>query len=938
MSKDLVCDSRSLSAHRRPVTAATEASSAAAAAAAVETEFIYTDIQEEHTSASEQTIPTIKYTISHIKLPDKIPDPENFHDDHTKTMRERQKSSKLQAYAEYMLQNYKQILGLDWQNIPGLAIITGINGSGKTTLLDYIHELLIKDSRLSQLSDSAAEYSDEEILYINSELNIFERFHTKSAQVEYGYKNRLEIAIENVKNKLKGDEVDSTSLDSARHDGGVSDTIIKIIEAEKLDKHSIDDDKIEELAAKAIPYSQNKLILENPLDLLKYLSQSYLKQLNAVEKKFKNDINSLNQKTLIFYLTNEFNLITDKIDKIIENTLEKANFIHKTAKARVGQSPIDEVNYFLNKYGFKFRIKPGYEYKGVDEGNVDKISIKCITLEEFELYKDIDILGFTEGVFGKDLSSGEKLLLRIFCIQYYVRGLSTGEEGSYSKVDNKIKLMLLDEVDAHFHPTMLKTFVQIIKEEFVSKGIQVIMTTHNRDTVKLASVCNPSDPTITDNVGIYTIETTEPPEKKLFLEKTHPLTAMFRLSKGVEELHLNTHRVYTESLTDSWFYKGVYTSLKSLSDQAREDEIISKSTSYKWEIDKHHSERALSKRYTMDFYPVSAHKGERDKKSEGGCGIVKMSVLRDRNAHQILDLDGSKIEDLLVASYGILDNDGDKEYKLADNSLEKRCVITGGRYSIENFIFDPVVFCSVLSNEEITTVISNAANFWKETYDIKEDKYKITKIYTDLKKLLNECDFSEHTQELVDQYFSILLQKMSKGYSTKKQKPSSYDLLKTDPDGLTKVPVTIMVKSDDNKLNTFTLKYPEVFLKIRGHDIENNFFGRFKKCDGITRVSDLISEKVSRETLKFIPFDLAKIFFNLNQWIRDDLRSVIKPEKRDPASLVVGETEQKEDEGESGSQLTEPVVILQSITGGLEDSDEEIPTNPDALAVIGESA
>ncbi len=71
--------------------------------------------------------------------------------------------------------------------------------------------------------------------------------------------------------------------------------------------------------------------------------------------------------------------------------------------------------------------------------------------------------------------------------------LSSGEQAIISTlfyvctVENKAalpRLLLLDEPDAHLHPSMAKQFLQVIKEYFVGKhGIRVIMTTHSPSTV-----------------------------------------------------------------------------------------------------------------------------------------------------------------------------------------------------------------------------------------------------------------------------------------------------------------------------------------------------------------------------------------------------------------------------------------------------------------------
>ena len=75
-----------------------------------------------------------------------------------------------------------------------------------------------------------------------------------------------------------------------------------------------------------------------------------------------------------------------------------------------------------------------------------------------------------------DLSSGEKVLLSL---AFYL--FSSREKNTFPK------LLLLDEPDAHLHPSMSKQFLDVVKNILVDKyGVQVIMTTHSPSTVILA--------------------------------------------------------------------------------------------------------------------------------------------------------------------------------------------------------------------------------------------------------------------------------------------------------------------------------------------------------------------------------------------------------------------------------------------------------------------
>ncbi|AIZ62630.1 hypothetical protein PK28_01140 [Hymenobacter sp. DG25B] len=75
-----------------------------------------------------------------------------------------------------------------------------------------------------------------------------------------------------------------------------------------------------------------------------------------------------------------------------------------------------------------------------------------------------------------DLSSGEKILMSLAMLLYYAK-----ESG----VDQDI--LLLDEPDAHLHPSMTQQFFRVVYDVLVKRhGVTVIMTTHSPSTVALA--------------------------------------------------------------------------------------------------------------------------------------------------------------------------------------------------------------------------------------------------------------------------------------------------------------------------------------------------------------------------------------------------------------------------------------------------------------------
>lgn len=75
-----------------------------------------------------------------------------------------------------------------------------------------------------------------------------------------------------------------------------------------------------------------------------------------------------------------------------------------------------------------------------------------------------------------DLSSGEKVIISMVFWQYISL-----------RFEKRYKLLLLDEPDAHLHPSMVQRFLDTIRIVFVEgRGVRVILTTHSPTTVALA--------------------------------------------------------------------------------------------------------------------------------------------------------------------------------------------------------------------------------------------------------------------------------------------------------------------------------------------------------------------------------------------------------------------------------------------------------------------
>jgi len=73
------------------------------------------------------------------------------------------------------------------------------------------------------------------------------------------------------------------------------------------------------------------------------------------------------------------------------------------------------------------------------------------------------------------LSSGEKVLMALVASVYK------------ASMDNVFPdVLLLDEVDASLHPSMMKNMLEVIKSVFLARSVRVILVTHSPTTIALA--------------------------------------------------------------------------------------------------------------------------------------------------------------------------------------------------------------------------------------------------------------------------------------------------------------------------------------------------------------------------------------------------------------------------------------------------------------------
>lgn len=150
----------------------------------------------------------------------------------------------------------------------------------------------------------------------------------------------------------------------------------------------------------------------------------------------------------------------------------------------------------------------------------------------------------------EQLSSGEQVIMSM--ATWIFMAQATGRH---------YRLMLLDEPDAHLHPSMARRFIQVLQEVFVKeRGAQVIISTHSPTTVALVPL-----------ESLFEIRRTGEPRLIPATSKSELIGA---LTEGFVVVHEGMHIVLCEGENDAPFYKVVWERLTEASSLERMPSIL----------------------------------------------------------------------------------------------------------------------------------------------------------------------------------------------------------------------------------------------------------------------------------------------------------------------------------------------------------------------------
>jgi len=278
-----------------------------------------------------------------------------------------------------------------------------------------------------------------------------------------------------------------------------------------------------------------------------------------------------------------------------------------------------------------------------------------------------------------DLSSGEKVLISLSLWMF-----------NASKDKRLPKLLLLDEPDAHLHPSAVKQFIDVIEKSLVKKfGVKVIMTTHSPTTVSLAP----------EN-SLYEMSTNAPQIKPL-KSKEYGISL---LTDGLVIVKSNSKYVLVEDINDAKFYNEVFAIFKN--------------------------KRLLNDNISIIFIPAS----NKAVNTSGGCTVVRSWVEKFIN-------EGA--DDILQ---GLMDYDNGTNVRETISTSKKLHVIN--RYSLENYLLDPILIYSSLLHQNLPIFIPGITLTHRDEHTIRNlSASKLQKIadfiFDEIEPILNNFSVTE---------------------------------------------------------------------------------------------------------------------------------------------------------------------------------------------------
>lgn len=343
--------------------------------------------------------------------------------------------------------------GFEWNNIPSFAVITGVNGVGKTQLLEVIKGRSEKpDSRgiIPQIDREIISSSGPENLIFSE--NTSQRGLSLNGLIEY---------VKNSDQRL----VELRNLDQQvkNYQGYINSS---------LDQRSQTSDRVEQLQLDSNIQGYKEQIRNLQNQILNVNIFAYDEELKRIGRKLDKKVEELSEAEIRQYAIDNFESLTtvDELTRFIANEnmryMKRVTYLSETRQREkedmlvAQERPYQTINRLFRQYGFDyFDMLNPFPHDSKLNGEI-----------RFQ-GKEGEIVDYYS------LSSGEQAI-----VQFVIWSYGQDFRG------NRLNTMVLDEPDAHLHPSMCKMMVEIFSEMSAKKeigggGIRIIITTHSPSTV-----------------------------------------------------------------------------------------------------------------------------------------------------------------------------------------------------------------------------------------------------------------------------------------------------------------------------------------------------------------------------------------------------------------------------------------------------------------------
>lgn len=343
--------------------------------------------------------------------------------------------------------------GFEWKNIPPFAVITGVNGVGKTQLLEVIKgrsDRADNRGRTIHIVREISSPSGPESLIFSE--NTTQRGLSLNGLIEYVQNvDQRQLTIRNLDNDIQNYQ---NNINSWRQQcAQTADKVTRLQLENNIRSH---EDQIRNL--------QNQKLNVN--------IYAYDEELRRISIKLGKKVEELSEDEIRQNAIDNFESLTtvDELTRFLSNEnqryMKRVTYLtetHKTAEAELlvsQERPYQTINRIFRQYGFDyFDMLNPFPIDGKLNGEI-----------RFKGKGD-EIVDYNS------LSRGEQAI-----VQFVIWSYGQDFRG------NRLNTMVLDEPDAHLHPSMCKMMVEIFSEMSAKKeigggGIRIIITTHSPSTV-----------------------------------------------------------------------------------------------------------------------------------------------------------------------------------------------------------------------------------------------------------------------------------------------------------------------------------------------------------------------------------------------------------------------------------------------------------------------